>query len=74
MLAEASWWEGAIDESLAAYEEAYRLYLHGDEPAPTQAAVQAMEIALVWYLPGVEAISSGWMSRAQRLLTDRGFG
>ena len=29
-LAEAAWWEGAIDESLSAYEEAYRLYLHGD--------------------------------------------
>ena len=24
-LAEAAWWEGAIDESLSAYEEAYRL-------------------------------------------------
>lgn len=32
-LSDAAWWEGAIDESLSAMEEAYRLYLHGDEPA-----------------------------------------
>ena len=34
-LAEAAWWEGAIDESLSAYEEAYRLYLHGDRAGAT---------------------------------------
>lgn len=67
-LAEAAWWEGAIDESLAAYEDAYRLYLHGEEPAPRPAAMLAMDIGFSWYLRGEEAMGSGWISRAQRLL------
>ncbi len=67
-LAEAAWWEGAIDESLSAYEEAYRLYLHGDEREPRPAAMLAMDIGFSWLLRGEEAIGSGWLSRAQRLL------
>lgn len=67
-LAEAAWWEGAIDESLSAYEEAYRLYLHGDEPADRRAAMLAMDIGFSWYLRGEEVMGSGWLSRAQRLL------
>ena len=42
-LAEAAWWEGAIEESLSAYEEAYRLYLHEADYRP--AAMLAMDIA-----------------------------
>lgn len=70
-LAEAAWWEGAIDESLSAYEEAYRLYLHGDDPAPRPAAMLAMDIGFSWFLRGEEAMGSGWLSRAQRLLEDQ---
>ncbi len=67
-LAEAAWWEGAIDESLSAYEEAYRLYLHGDLPEPRPAAMLAMDIGFSWLLRGEEAMGSGWLSRANRLL------
>jgi DNA-binding CsgD family transcriptional regulator len=67
-LAEAAWWEGAIDESLSAYEEAYRLYLHGDVPERRPAAMLAMDIGFSWLLRGEEAMGSGWLSRANRLL------
>jgi DNA-binding NarL/FixJ family response regulator len=67
-LAEAAWWEGAIDESLSAYEEAYRLYLHGERPDPRPAAMLAMDIGFSWYLRGEEAMGSGWLGRDQRLL------
>lgn len=70
-LAEATWWEGAIDESLSACEEAYRLYLHGEEPLHRPAAMLAMDIGLSWYLRGEEAMGSGWLSRAHRLLEDQ---
>jgi DNA-binding NarL/FixJ family response regulator len=67
-LAEAAWWEGAVEESLSAYEEAYRLYLHSEEAGHRPAAMLAMDIGFLWYLRGEEAIGSGWISRAQRLL------
>ena len=67
-LSDAAWWEGAIDESLSACEEAYRLFLHGDDPRPRPAAMLALDIGFSWYLRGEEAMGSGWMSRAQRLL------
>jgi DNA-binding CsgD family transcriptional regulator len=67
-LADAAWWEGAIDESLSACEEAYRLFLHGDDPRPRPAAMLAIDIGFSWYLRGEEAMGSGWISRAQRLL------
>jgi len=67
-LAEAAWWEGAIDESLSASEEAYRLYRHGENPDPRQAAMLAMDIGFSWYLRGEDVMGSGWLSRAHRLL------
>jgi DNA-binding NarL/FixJ family response regulator len=67
-LSDAAWWEGAIDESLSACEEAYRLFLHGDDPRPRPAAMLAIEIGFSWYLRGEEAMGSGWISRARRLL------
>jgi DNA-binding CsgD family transcriptional regulator len=67
-LSDAAWWEGAIDESLSACEEAYRLFLHGDDPRPRPAAMLAIDIGVSWHLRGDEAMGSGWISRAQRLL------
>jgi ATP/maltotriose-dependent transcriptional regulator MalT len=67
-LAECAWWQGAIEECLSAYEEAYRLFLHGEQPGNRQAAMLAMEIGFFWYLRGEMAIGSGWLSRAHRLL------
>lgn len=69
-LADAAWWEGAIDESTSAMEGAYRLFLHGDAPNPRPAAMVALDLAFSWFLRGEEALGSGWMSRAQRLLED----
>lgn len=69
-LSDAAWWEGAIDESLLACEEAYRLYLHGDDSRPRPAAMLALDIGFSWYLRGEESMGSGWISRAQRLLED----
>lgn len=68
--AESAWWEGAIDEALSGFEEAYRRYLQGDDPQHRQAAMLALDIGFSWFLRGEEAIGSGWLSRAERLLED----
>lgn len=68
-LADAAWWLGLIDESLSAYEEAYRLYLHG--ALPRLAAVSAFMVGYVLSMRGEGAIGSGWISRAVRLLRDQ---
>lgn len=69
-LADAAWWQGAIDESTSAMEEAYRVWLHGDGPQPAAAAMVALDLAFSWFLRGEEGMGSGWMARAQRLLAD----
>ncbi len=69
-LAECAWWQGDIEACLATYEEAYRLYVHGEQPATRQAAKLAMEVAYFWLLRGEAAIASGWIGRARRLLED----
>ncbi|MGC1511504.1 MAG: hypothetical protein WA797_01110, partial [Acidimicrobiales bacterium] len=68
--AESAWWEGAIDEALSGFEEAYRRYLQGDDPQQRSAAMLALDIGISWFLRGEEAIGSGWLSRAERLLED----
>ena len=67
-LAEASWWLGLMDESLAAREEAYERYLEASDNRP--AAMRAFEIAYAYFLRGNETIGGGWVNRAQRLLDD----
>lgn len=64
----AAWWLGRVEESLAAGEEAYRRYLHGQRPR--QAAMAAIGMAVDLFLRGDDVLGSGWMSRAQRLLRD----
>ncbi|MEX0754900.1 MAG: LuxR C-terminal-related transcriptional regulator [Actinomycetota bacterium] len=68
-LAECAWWLGLIDEALSDYEAAYRLYLHGEQPG--KAAGSALDLAISLFLRGDEAMGSGWMRRAQRLLEDQ---
>ena len=65
-LAEADWWLGLIQESLAAYEESYYRYLREDRRE--RAAMSAMELAGTLFLRGDLAKGSGWMSRFHRLL------
>ncbi|HEX9710924.1 MAG TPA: LuxR C-terminal-related transcriptional regulator [Actinomycetota bacterium] len=67
--ADAAWWLGLVDESLAAAEEAYRMFLQGTRPQ--QAASSAMTIAVSLFLRGDNVEGSGWMSRAQRILSDQ---
>lgn len=67
--ADAAWWLGLVDESLAAAEEAYRMFLQGTRPR--QAASAAMNIALSLFLRGDDVAGSGWMSRVQRILRDQ---
>lgn len=67
-LADAAWWLGLVDESVAVGEEAYRRYLHGQRPR--QAARAAIGIAVNLLLRGDDVVGSGWMGRAQRLLRD----
>jgi DNA-binding CsgD family transcriptional regulator/tetratricopeptide (TPR) repeat protein len=67
--ADAAWWLGLVDESLAASEEAYRMFLQGARPR--QAASAATTIAVSLFLRGDDVAGSGWMSRAQRILRDQ---
>jgi ATP/maltotriose-dependent transcriptional regulator MalT len=68
-LAEAAWWLGEMDESLAAFEQAYRGYLEAGQPR--RAAMAAMFLAARSSERGDLAIGSGWMSRMRRLLHDQ---
>lgn len=67
-LGQASWWLGLMDESLAAREEAYRLYL--DASDNRRAAYCAFDTAYGYFLKGNGAVGGGWIGRAQRLLAD----
>ncbi|MCO6010767.1 LuxR C-terminal-related transcriptional regulator [Actinoallomurus purpureus] len=67
-LAEAAWRVGEIDESLAAFTDAYRLYQREGRPRP--AAMTAMLLAVHHLEWGDGTIGSGWMRRAHRLLRD----
>lgn len=67
-LAEATWWLGRMDESLAAREEAYERYLEVSDNR--RAAMRAFDIAYAYFLKGNEAVGGGWVSRAQRLVAD----
>lgn len=66
--ADAAWWLGRTDETLALSEQAYRLHLDGRRV--DQAARQAMDIAFLNFLRGDTEIGSGWIARARRLVRD----
>jgi DNA-binding CsgD family transcriptional regulator len=67
-LADAAWWLGHTDESLACSEELYRRCLQGEQSA--LAARVAVEVGFLWLLRGEETVGSGWVSRAVRLLEE----
>lgn len=67
-LGESVWWLGAFREAQDRHEEAYGLYLQ--EARPRRAAVTAFAIAGSCFMRGDEAIGSGWLNRALRLLQD----
>lgn len=65
-LADAAWWLGRNDRSLAAFEEAYEQHLR--EGRVPEAAKLALDIGYLWLLRNEVAVGSGWLSRARRLL------
>jgi DNA-binding NarL/FixJ family response regulator len=65
-LAEAAWWLGLMDESLAAREAAYERYLEKSDNR--RAAMRAFDIAYAYFLRGDETVGGGWINRAQRLV------
>lgn len=67
-LADAAWWLGHTDESLACSEELYRRCLQDDQLA--MAARVAIEVGFLWLLRGEQTVGSGWVSRAVRLLEE----
>lgn len=67
-LTDAAWWLGRTDDFLAAGETCFRHYVDVDRPR--DAAMTAVELAVALFLRGEEALGSGWMGRAQRLLAD----
>lgn len=67
-LGEAAWWLGQIEEFLEAGEACFRGRVAADRLR--DAAMTALELAIALFLRGDEALGSGWMGRAQRLLAD----
>src|SRR4051794_19256137 len=56
-LSQAAWWLGLMDESLAAGEEAYRLYL--DASNIRRAAYRAFDVAYGYFLQGNQTVGGG---------------
>ena len=65
-LAEAAWWTGRLDESIAAKERAYAAYLKQDRPGT--AAVVALALTQDYFGRNERSISAGWYNRGERLL------
>jgi DNA-binding NarL/FixJ family response regulator len=65
-LADAAWWLGHVSECLALTEELHRHYL--EQGYVDRAAVQAIDLAGMFFMRGEPALGSGWLSRARRLL------
>ena len=68
-LAEAAWWLGAIDESLAAFAGAHRWY--SEAGLPRRAAMAGMFLAAHSLERGESAIGSAWISRVRRHLEEQ---
>ncbi len=71
-LALASWWLGFTKENLMLTEELHHSLL--DRGDIDRAALNALDVGLVWMMRGDLAIGSGWVSRARRLLEGRPVG
>jgi DNA-binding NarL/FixJ family response regulator len=68
-LADAAWWLGHVSECLALTEELHRHYL--EQGYADRAAVQAIDLAGMFFMRGEPALGSGWLSRARKLLADQ---
>jgi DNA-binding CsgD family transcriptional regulator len=67
-LADAAWWLGKVDESIAACSAAFSGYVA--EGRTREAAMAAVGVAVNYFLRGDAATGSGWVAHATRLLDD----
>ncbi len=65
-LADAAWWLGRVDDSIAGYSDAYEAYLR--DGRHRDAAMAACGVAVNAFLRGQAETGSGWIGRSQRLL------
>jgi DNA-binding NarL/FixJ family response regulator len=68
LLGSAAWWLGRVTESLALAEEVYNRLQDDDDAAG--AAMEALNLGLLWFIRGDLVIASGWVNRARRLLRE----
>jgi DNA-binding CsgD family transcriptional regulator len=68
LFAEAAWWLGLGEESMAVGELVYQ---HLDAQQADGSAMQALELALEWATRGDLTLANAWLGRARRLLADR---
>ncbi|MGH2499032.1 MAG: hypothetical protein ACRDF0_02920, partial [Candidatus Limnocylindria bacterium] len=66
-LAEAAWWQGRLDDCIAARERAFRAFLNSGERR--RAALVAADLAKHHFAKQASAVGNGWLSQAERLLT-----
>lgn len=71
-LGEAAWWLGRLPESTAARERA--VAAHIADGHPRQAALVALRLFYMFSVRGEDAIATGWLRRASRLLQDQSEG
>lgn len=67
-LARASWWDGDSNASIEARERAYAAYLERGETE--RAAFCALTLRREYSTKLASSMAKGWLSRAERLLTD----
>jgi DNA-binding NarL/FixJ family response regulator len=65
-LADADWWLGLVDESVAVGDQAYHAHLGANRPR--SAAMAAIGVAVNHFLRGDAALGAGWMGRAGHAL------
>ncbi|HEV2784895.1 MAG TPA: adenylate/guanylate cyclase domain-containing protein, partial [Solirubrobacteraceae bacterium] len=66
LLADAAWWLGHLDESIAARERAFAAYRADGQPR--RAALVALQLAHDHGAKLSHSLASGWFQRAERLL------
>lgn len=68
MLARSGWLVGRVPESLSAAEAAFRGLC--DAGRMDEAAMNALQLSMLWYTRGDMAVGAAWLNRARRLLAD----
>ena len=68
-LVDAAWWLGHVSECLTLTEKLHAHYL--EQGYVDRAAMQAIDLAGMFFMRGEPALGSGWLSRARKLLADQ---